>query len=127
LRRNKPWFGPIPSIGKAIIPVSWEGYAVTVAFVVGLGLLPLESDPTRRSIALALLAAAYCVVVILTWGDTDAEVRPGRRETLFNKQTLVWLAFLLVLTAALAAAAYDQRSHPRPPAPWLHPLAPHWR
>ena len=49
MRRNKPWFGPIPSIGKAIIPVSWEGYVVTVAFVLGMGLLTLEGDLTRRS------------------------------------------------------------------------------
>jgi hypothetical protein len=37
------------------------------------------------------------------------------------------LALLLVLAAALAAANYDQRSHPRPPAPWLHPLKPNLR
>ena len=33
MRRNKPWFGPMPAIGKLIVPVSWEGYAVTLAFV----------------------------------------------------------------------------------------------
>lgn len=69
MRGNKPWFGPIPSIGKAIIPVSWEGYAVTIALVLGIGLLKLETDPIRRAIALALLAAAYGLVVFLTWSN----------------------------------------------------------
>jgi asparagine N-glycosylation enzyme membrane subunit Stt3 len=72
VRRNKPWFGPLPSIGKAVIPVSWEGYAVTVAFVLGLGLLKLVDDLPRRTIAMALLAAAYGAVVFLTWrNDPD--------------------------------------------------------
>ena len=69
MRRYKPWFGPIPSIGKAVVPVSWEGYAVTVAFVLGLGLLKLVDDPVRRSIALALLIASYGAVVFLTWSN----------------------------------------------------------
>ena len=69
MRRNKPWFGPIPSIGKAICPVSWEGYAVTVALVVGVGLLRLVDDPARRTIAFALLVGAYCAVALLTWSN----------------------------------------------------------
>ena len=72
MRRSKPWFGPMPLIGKAICPVSWEGYAVTVAFVLGLGLLKLVDDLARRSIAMALLAAAYGAVVFMTWGN-DAD------------------------------------------------------
>ena len=87
-------------------PVSWEGYVVTAAFVLGLGLLSLEGDLTRRLIAGALMAAAYCAVVILTWDDPDSTGRPGWRETLLNKQTLVWLVVLLVLVAAFAAANY---------------------
>ena len=108
--RNKHWFGPIPSIGKAICPVSWEGYAVTVAFLLGLLLLKLVDDLTRRSIAFALMAAAYSAIVILTWGgDSDSRVRRSWRETLWNRQTLVWLAVLVVLAAACVAAGYQQR------------------
>jgi peptidoglycan/LPS O-acetylase OafA/YrhL len=107
VRREKPWFGPIPSIGKAICPVSWEGYAVTVAFLLGMLLLGLESDLIRRSLALALLAAAYCALVILTWGDPDSEDRQGWRETLLNWQTLVWLAVLVALAAAMVTASYQ--------------------
>ena len=59
----------MPSIGKAIIPVSWEGYAVTVALVLGLGLLKWVDDLPRRSIALVLLVAAYGAVVFLTWSN----------------------------------------------------------
>lgn len=72
VRRNKPWFGPIPSIGRAICPVSWEGYLATVALVLGLALLKFVDDNTRRAIAAALLAAAYVAVVFLTWSrDPD--------------------------------------------------------
>src|SRR5438270_399262 len=66
----------------------------------------LEGDPTRRAIAIVLLAAAYCALVCLTWGDPDAEVRRSWRETLFNWQTLVWLLFLLALAASMIAAGY---------------------
>ena len=69
VRRNKPWFGPIPSIGKAIVPVSWEGYAVTGALLVGIVLLPLVGDRQREIIAFTLLVAAYCAVVFLTWSN----------------------------------------------------------
>jgi len=107
VRPNKPWFGPIPSIGKAACPISWEGYAVTVAFVVGLALLRLESDVIRRAIALALVIAAYTAIVILTWGDPEgAVVRRGWRETFWNRYTLVWLAVLLLLAGALIAAGF---------------------
>ena len=68
-RPNKRWFGPMPSFGKAIVPVSWEGYAVTVALLLGFGLLKLVGDPLRRAIALALIVAAYGAVVFLTWGN----------------------------------------------------------
>ena len=97
----------MPSLGKAIVPVSWEGYAVTVAFLLGFGLLRVEPDLVRRSIALVLLIAAYFAVVILTWDDPDAEVRPRWRDTLWNRETLVWLVVLLVLAAAFAVAGYE--------------------
>jgi cyclic lactone autoinducer peptide len=84
--------------------VSWEGYAVTVAFLLGMALLQLEGERTRRAIAMALVAVAYCAVVVLTWGDPDSGVRQHWRETLFNRQTLVWLAVLLALAAAFVAA-----------------------
>ena len=72
MRRNKPWFGPMPYIGKAICPVSWEGYAVTVALVVGVGLMRFVDDPVRRVIALTLVVGAYCAVLLLTWSkDPD--------------------------------------------------------
>ena len=50
-------------------PVSWEGWAATIAFLMGLLLLRLEGDLTRRAIAIALLAAAYCALVLLTWSN----------------------------------------------------------
>jgi hypothetical protein len=83
-----------------------------VAFFLGMALLNLEADLTRRSIAGALLVAAFCAVVILTWGDPDGEVR-GWRETLFNRQTLVWLGVLVVLAALIAAASFQQQQCPR--------------
>jgi hypothetical protein len=96
----------LPSIGKAVVPVSWEGYAVTVAFVLGLGLSRLAPDPIRRAIAMALIVAAYGAVVILTWENPDAEAGRGWRATLWNRQTLVWLGVLLVIAAACVAAGY---------------------
>ncbi len=120
MRRDKPWFGPIPSIGKAICPVSWEGYAVTVAFVLGLVLLALEGDPNRRAIAMALLAAAFCAVVVLTWGDPDGPAGRDWRATLWNWQTLVWLAVLLLLAAAFVAASYACGGCYHMPVPGLH-------
>ena len=105
--RNKPWFGPIPSIGKWFFPVSWEGYAVTGAFALGVALLAFVDDPIRRAIAIALLAAAFGAVVFLTWRRPDAEVRRDWRETLWNRRArtwLVWLVLLLALMAAIAAA-----------------------
>ena len=97
----------MPWIGKAMVPVSWEGYAVTVAFVLGLGLLKLVDDLNRRAIAVALLVAAYGVIAFLTWDDPDAEVRLSWRERLWNRQTLVWLAVWLVFGAVCVFAGYQ--------------------
>ena len=69
MRRNKPWFGPMPSVWKVAVPLCWEGYAVTVAFVLALGLMKLVDDPIRRAIAMALLVAAYGAIVCLTWSS----------------------------------------------------------
>jgi hypothetical protein len=102
------------------MPLSWEGYAVVVAFLLGMFLLQLEADPIRRGIAGVLLMAGFCAVVVLTWGDPDGEVR-GWRETLFNRQTLVWLAVLLVLGGAIAAASYVGCGG------CYHKPAPYWR
>jgi hypothetical protein len=105
-------------------PLSWEGWAVTLAFLLGMGLLRLEPDLTRRSIALALSAAAFCAIVVLTWGDPGSDVRPSWRETLLNRQTLVWLGFLLLLAAACVAAGfYGYRGGYHMPIPGLHPAA----
>ena len=106
-------------------PISWEGYVVTVAFVLSMGLINLEGDLTRRSIAAALLVAAFCAVVVLTWGDPDRAGRPSFRETLWNWQTLVWLLVLLALGAAVAAASYQQRQCPGcNPQPYWKPQPP---
>jgi hypothetical protein len=51
--------------------VSWEGYAATIVFVLGLGAAKLVDDPVRRALALALVAAGFGAVVLLTW-DRDA-------------------------------------------------------
>ena len=72
VRPGKRWFGPLPVLGKAIYPASWEGWAVTVATVLGLVMLKLVDDPVRRGIAAVLIAGGYCAVVLLTWGD-DAD------------------------------------------------------
>jgi hypothetical protein len=52
--------------------VSWEGYAATVVFVLGIGASKQVEDPTWRAVALALVAAGYCAVVLLTW-DRDPD------------------------------------------------------
>ncbi|MGZ3272632.1 MAG: hypothetical protein ACXU82_16485 [Caulobacteraceae bacterium] len=49
--------------------MSWEGYAVTAAFILGVVLVRSEHDHTRQAIAFALMAAAYCAVVFLTWSN----------------------------------------------------------
>ena len=62
----------MPLLWKVASPVSWEGWAVSIALLLGMGLLRLVEDPLRRSIALALLFAAYGAVVFLTWSkDPD--------------------------------------------------------
>jgi hypothetical protein len=106
VRRDKPWFGPMRSIWKAAVPVSWEGYAVTVAFLLGFMLMRLVADLNRRAIATALLVAAYGAIVFLTWEDPDAEVRLGWRERLWNRGMLASLGGWLVFAAVLVAAAY---------------------
>jgi small-conductance mechanosensitive channel len=83
-----------------------------VVFFLGMALLNLEPDLTRRSIAGVLLIAAFCAVVVLTWGDPDGEVR-GWRETLFSRYTLLWLGVLVLLAVAIAAASYQQQQCPR--------------
>ena len=110
MRKDKPWFGPMRSLWKAAVPVSWEGYTVTVAFLLGMILLGLESDPTRRSIAIALLVAAYFAVVCLTWEDPEAERGLDWRLAFFNWRTLVWVAFLAVLCGAIIAAGHQSCS-----------------
>jgi hypothetical protein len=94
------------SFGKAIIPLTWQGYAVTVAFLLGLGLLRLEADLARRSIATALVVVAYAAVVILTWGDPECASPPDWRTALFNRGTLIWLLVLVVIAAVMAAAGF---------------------
>ena len=126
MRPNKPWFGPIPFLWKAVSPISWEGWTVTIAFLLGMGLLRVEPDLTRRSIALALVAAAFSAIVILTWGDPDSDVRPSWRETLFNRRTLVWLGLFALfaavfLAACIAAAFYGYAGGYHMPVPGLHP------
>ncbi len=69
LGRNRRWFGPMPSILKLAVPVSWEGYAVTVVFVLGFAPLKMVDDPIRRAIAMALWMTGYCAVVFLTWSN----------------------------------------------------------
>jgi hypothetical protein len=73
VRRNKPWFGPMLSIGKVIVPVSWEGYVVSLALLLGIVLLKLYAhDTVRGAIAFALMVAAYVALVFLTWSkDPD--------------------------------------------------------
>jgi hypothetical protein len=105
-------------------PCSWEGWAVTLALLLGMGLLQLESDPTRRAIAMVLVVAAYCAVVIMTWADPDSDERRGWRETLWNRRTLVWLVVLLVFAAAFVAANYACGGCRRMAVPGLHAGAP---
>jgi hypothetical protein len=114
----------MPSLWKAISPISWEGWTVTIAFLLGMGLLRLEPDVTRRSIALALIAGAFCAIVALTWGDPESDVRPSWRQTLLSRQTLVWLGCLLLLAAACVAAGfYGYAGGYHMPVPGLHPAA----
>ena len=68
MRRDKRWFGPMPSLWTAIVPVSWEGYVVTVALIVSLPLLKLVGDPVRAAIAFSLIVVAYGAIVWLSWG-----------------------------------------------------------
>jgi peptidoglycan/LPS O-acetylase OafA/YrhL len=112
VRRNKPWFGPNPITRNPFFPLSWEGRVVMVAFVLGIMLLQLEGDLTRRGIAMVLLFAAFCAVFVLTWGDPDSDGSPGWRKTFWNRQTLVWLGVLLVLCVAVAAASYHAQLCP---------------
>jgi hypothetical protein len=130
MRRDKPWFGPTrwtpsPWFWRPIVPVSWEGYAVTVALVLGMALLRLEGDATRRSIAIVLLAAAFCAIVVLTWSDPDAEVSRSWSETLRSWRTLVSLALMLAFAAAFVAAVFVAVSYGcgvcgRMPVPGIH-------
>jgi disulfide bond formation protein DsbB len=95
-----------------MIPLCWEGYAVTIALVLGFGLLQLEGDPARRAIAMALLVAAYGAVVFLTWSNDsdsdlpDLEVRRGWQRGIFSRRTLAWLIASLVFAAVFVAAGY---------------------
>lgn len=92
------------SIGKATVPLTWQGYAVTVALVLGFGLLRLEADLVRRAIATALVVVAYGAIVVLTWGDPESGAPADWRAALFNRGTLVWLLVLAVIAAAMVAA-----------------------
>jgi hypothetical protein len=94
------------SFGKAAAPLTWQGYAITFAFLLGLGLLRLEADLIRRSIATALVVAAYGAVVILTWGDPASDAPRNWRRALFNQGTLVWLMVLAAIAAAVVAAGF---------------------
>jgi hypothetical protein len=106
VRRNKPWFGPIPFLGKGFVPVCWEGCAVTVAFGLGLGLLTMVRAPIQRSVAMALVVVAFGAIVLLTWEDPDTAARRGWRDRLLNKQTAIGSGLMLLLFAAIMATAY---------------------
>jgi hypothetical protein len=98
---------PSPIFWRAAVPLCWEGYTVTVAFLLGMALLRLVDDLNRRAIATALLVAAFGAIVFLTWEDPDAEVRRGWRERLWNRGTLVWLVVWLVFAAVAVFAGYQ--------------------
>jgi hypothetical protein len=93
------------SIWKVAVPVSWEGYAVTVAWFLGMSLLQLEGDLARRSIAITLLVAAYGVIIFLTWADPEGEDRSWR-EMLWSRQTVVTLVVLVLFAAVFIGAVY---------------------
>jgi len=120
VRPDKPWFGPSPITRNPFFPLRWEGWVAIVAFLLGTMLLRLEPDLVRRGFAEALVMAAFCAIVILTWGDPDSDGLPHWRETLFNRQTLVWLGVLLVLGAAIAAAGLTCRGCSQRPVPGWH-------
>jgi multisubunit Na+/H+ antiporter MnhC subunit len=89
-----------------MVPLRWQGYAITFAFLLGLGLLRLEADLVRRSIATALVVVAYGAVVILTWGDPESDAPPDWRRALLNRGTLVWLLVLAVIATAMVVAGF---------------------
>ena len=73
MRRDKPWFRPMPSIGKMIVPVSWQGYVLTIALLLGMALLKVYvHDVVRAAIAFWLMIAAYLAIAYLTWSKDPA-------------------------------------------------------
>lgn len=79
---KKPWFGA-KRFGFGASPVSWEGWAVTVLWVVltaGSARLLAPYGPERMLAAMMLLLVAFLVIVALTndgqrwfwrWGDGE--------------------------------------------------------
>jgi len=67
----EPWFGR-KRIGWGARPVTWQGWLVTVAFLVGViadARLLAHSDTTLFVVVLVALAAIYLLIVWLTYGD----------------------------------------------------------
>ncbi len=116
---DRPWFGPAPRLLKAAAPLTWEGWTVTVAFLMGLMLMRLVEDPLRRAIATGLVVLAYGAIVCLTWGDPDTGERLDWRRALWSRQAPVTLTVVLAVAAALVGTAYFAATH----AP-VHTLGP---
>ena len=68
------WFGPKRVVGWGWSPRSWQGWAVTAAFVVAI--LLLAAAPHRPWVG-ALLLAAFLVVAAVT-GDPPGPARSSR-------------------------------------------------
>jgi hypothetical protein len=54
MRRSKRWFGP-RLMGMGFAPVSWEGWVLTFALFLGLGLAPLVAADRRWIVMMLML------------------------------------------------------------------------
>ena len=77
---KEAWFGP-KRWGWGWSPVSWQGWVVTIAFVVA-GQVLKNVAPRRQVLATLILVAAFFGVVVLTGdppGSLHGQPRPDDR------------------------------------------------
>ena len=89
---NKPWFGK-KYFGWGLRPVSWEGWLVTVAFLIIIIVDAILFKKSATTIVVFLIGIVVFITVVILTGDKPGSILWDRKE----KRPLLILVYLAIL------------------------------